>query len=956
MRFGHLRGIMASVIVGLVALLVLSGIPGLSAAYTPKTGTRQLENFLKVGGQDEMKTRNLLPSIANDVWTSDVHYRAYGFPLLSNPKLDQPMAYIGKGTDFDENGMFSPATEYDKWAERAGATSKLEITIYYDFNGIRWHDGVQMTPWDLFFSYHVNALNPRFNTDLRVLYTAVDAQNKPIYEPNRQLGIALTTKNWEGEGTMAGNPNLRVAVKYTLNGPFALFYESTLFPVLMPMHIWSKTGGGRHADFGCSVWIPDTEAAARGIPACGTTDQTKWGKGIANTDPASYKYPTAEGWVPTDADVIGHGAFKFKTWRSGVEAQVIRNEDYFTGVDQATGQVIDANLVKVLKKPTIDGIRYLVYKTTQLGVFALSSSEVDFYHWNVNAEFVPDLLKNPSIAVEANAEPGFFYMAYNFRREPWGYRGGMLNDDMGYWFRQAVSHLIDKKSIVQNLLQNFGVIGHGTVSPANTFWYNGNIPKPDYDLALANAILDDPLKGGRVPIGPDPPGACSKDTPTGCRSLPRIGTGVFEILTPQADYDPVRAAAGALIAAAMRQVGLNAVSKPTAFGEIVNRITIHDFDLFILGWRIGGTDPDYLFSFFHSSNAPAGQNYPGFNNATFDATIDASRAELDRTLRRGYIFDAQRLLAEARPYDVLYFRTNIEGYRQDRYVNWTVTAGTIWGFWSLAGIRPPSTKALRQSITTESAVASGGTAPVTVTVFDDKGTALSGATVDLSVNLGALDRTSGTTNVNGRVTATFTAPTLLPTDLFATVILQATASHLPDFPDTVSRNAQLTVFPPGAPFLSIRADLPQGDLATSGGSLLLTFTVRDQDGAVVSDADFQITVQPSGAGLTPSPDHGTGLTQVTLRAGTVTSTQKFIVTVTATKGTAPNQIRADRATDVTVKLAAGATKLCPDGSRVPVAQACRQVSTPALDVLPILAGIGVAALVAGVVAERKRRS
>src|SRR3990172_1803286 len=150
------------------------------------------------------------------------------------------------------------------------------------------------------------------------------------------------------------------------------------------------------------------------------------------------------------------------------------------------------------------------------------------------------------------------------------------------------------------------------------------------------------------------------------------------------------AAWGQMTAAAMQSGGINVVSKPLAFGEIVARLDARTFDQYILGWRIGGTDPDYLFSFWDSSNAAGGQNYPGFNNATFDTTIRASRAELNRTLRHDLIFTAQDILADARPYEVLYYRTNIEGYRNDRFVNWTVSSGTIWNYWSLLGIRPPS--------------------------------------------------------------------------------------------------------------------------------------------------------------------------------------------------------------------------------------------------------------------------
>jgi len=976
MRIGRMKGLFASVIVCLVALLVLSGIPGLSAAYTPAKGeTRATGLDLIVGGQDEMKTRNLLPSIANDVWTSDVIFRVYDSMIQGHPTEDRPLAWIAKGVDFDEDGTFE-ASEYDTFAERPSATSNLTIVIYYDFNGVRWHDGTQMTPWDLFFSYHVNAQNSRFNTDMRVLFP-----NPAGYEAGgRQLNVELfdvdtvtpgIQRNWEGEGTMFGGQNnpLRIAVKFTLTSSFALFYESTIAPVIMPMHIWSRTGGGRHAvDFGCAVWIPQAEATARGISECGNANSATHGKGIASTETVTgskpYAYAAAEGWAPSNADVIGHGPFTFGQWVPGIEASVARYAGFYTGVDATTGDVYDARLASILKLPTIEGIRYKVYKTTQLGVFALQAGEVDFYHWNVGAEFVPDLVKISEIAVESNAEPGFFYLAYNMRDSPWGYEGGVITNDVGIGFRQAVSHLIDKRSIVQNLLQNFGVIGHGTVSPANTFWYNDNIPKPGFDLAAARAILDDLATAGGQYTVPgyslDPAGACNKDNPGGCRSLPVIGNTGFEILTPQADYDPIRASAGAMIADAMRQVGINVVSRPTAFGEIVSRIGIHDFDLYILGWRITGTDPDYLFSFFHSSNGPTGQNYPGFYNTTFDSVIDASRAELDRNVRQGLIYQAQVLLAEARPYDVLYYRTNIEGYRQDRYTNWTVSSGTIWNFWSLQGIKPPSTVSMQVVITAASAMGSAGTEAVTVNVFDNTGQALAGATVTLSVATGNLTigattaRTvTDTTDLNGEVTATYVADTVASE---TPVIIDAVVDGRPTFPDLVQRSTQIRVFPAGVQFLSLTLELLAGDRVTAGSALPLRVTVRDQDGGLVGDADVSIIVDPAGQ-LTPSPASGTSSTMSSVSlsaASSVTAETDYDVQVTAIKTGYQDGVDGRQITIVPV--GGPDTKLCPDGRRYPVDQTCPTVSTPGLEVLPILAGIGIAALVAGVAAERKRRS
>src|SRR3972149_1798923 len=229
MRIGRMKGLFASVIVGVVALLVLSGIPGLSAAYTPAKGeTRATGLDLIVGGQDEMKTRNLLPSIANDVWTSDVICRVYDSVIQGHPTEDRPLAWIAKGVDFDEDGTFE-ASEYDVFAERAGASSKLAIVIYYDFNGVRYHDGTQMTPWDLFFSYHVNAQNSRFNTDMRTLFP-----NPLGYEHGgRQLNIALATKNWEGEVPTMPKRSQRLSMEMAWTVFSDGFHRTTINPVMV---------------------------------------------------------------------------------------------------------------------------------------------------------------------------------------------------------------------------------------------------------------------------------------------------------------------------------------------------------------------------------------------------------------------------------------------------------------------------------------------------------------------------------------------------------------------------------------------------------------------------------------------------------------------------------------------------------------------------------------------------
>src|SRR2546427_117454 len=115
MSVRSIRAVVASSAAVLVVVLILSGIPGLGSAGTaPGPGTRAGDLILKVGGQDEMKTRNLLPSSANDVWTSDVIYRVYDSVLQGDPVIDQPLAYVAKGVDVNQDSTFNIG-EYNQW-------------------------------------------------------------------------------------------------------------------------------------------------------------------------------------------------------------------------------------------------------------------------------------------------------------------------------------------------------------------------------------------------------------------------------------------------------------------------------------------------------------------------------------------------------------------------------------------------------------------------------------------------------------------------------------------------------------------------------------------------------------------------------------------------------------------------------------------------------------------------
>src|SRR3990170_1771298 len=155
-----------------LAVVALVGIMLAVPFYTPTArasgDTRQGQLIFTVGGQDQMKVRNWLPAIANDVWTSDVLGRIYDTVGQTHPVTDALVPYIIKGVDDNGDGTFQRAekTDFLKAPCPAPCTDPVawrrNITAYYDFNGVRFHDdpdgsgpllGTQATIGDVMFNY-----------------------------------------------------------------------------------------------------------------------------------------------------------------------------------------------------------------------------------------------------------------------------------------------------------------------------------------------------------------------------------------------------------------------------------------------------------------------------------------------------------------------------------------------------------------------------------------------------------------------------------------------------------------------------------------------------------------------------------------------------------------------------------------------------------------------------------
>ena len=888
-----------------VVLLLTSTVflmPSQKLATQPASA-QTTDFILNVGVQDEMKTRNVLRNnyFTGDVWTADVINPTQDGTVQTHPDTQDLLPYIMVGTDVNGDGSLNQ-NEIGVFQHVTGADDTW--VAFYDIHGVKFHDGTPVTMEDVIFSYFLEGLSPAIASS-RFVKDLAGATGSNYTETHWMFTQPAALNQWLGAAKSDG----QFALKFTQTGANAQFDRDTLQTTIVPAYFWQGTGvrklngnivaTGLHDDWGWTI-NPDPGAGAKylnGVPSTGyTMTQAATFEGISiasGTHLSTFDLNTASQWDAQDNDVIGIGPFKFVTWAAGQFSRLDKNPDYFLPDPSVAQATLDAGL----RVPALDSIVYRLYKNTQAGIFALQGGDVDFNDWYAPAEYVAPLLADPNVGLLTSADAGFYYISYNMRRLPFGYQDPAKGsadpaNDIGKPFRLAVAHATDKRTMVTSLLQNFGVPGHTVVSPTNTLYYNSSAPRYSFDLSEAAAILDEAVNLG-VGYTVDPPGDCQTDG-TGCRGLPGKGTALIEILTPQADYDPIRAAAGTLIAQNLRAIGPNIVAKPTAFGQIQTRVfTLQDFDMWILGWSLTGyIVPGYIDDFFNSNYTGLDQNNAeGYMNKSLDWILEQAVASTPGSSDAIRLWkQAQGIIAGDLPYDVLYYRTNIFAFRQDRIdsSSWRYdVGGDVWIYWSWILLDPAPPGLISVSAIAPSAVASGGTAAVTVTVRDPDLNRLAGATVTLSVASGggSLAPTTGTTDANGQFTATFTAPTLSSGDTPVTTFISVQANHA-TYGASKTTTVVVSTFPPGAQFLSISLDTPYGNVVDEGKTTVLDITVVDENGIAADTTDIVLTPSPTATGLlstTSFTTDATGHQQVTFNAPQVDDDTPYTVSVEANR-------------------------------------------------------------------------
>ncbi|MBS4188874.1 peptide-binding protein [Bacillus sp. FJAT-49705] len=321
---------------------------------------------------------------------------------------------------------------------------------------------------------------------------------------------------------------------------------------------------------------------------------------------------------------IGSGPFKFSEWKDGEYVKVVANDDYFDG------------------RPYLDSVTYKLVPDANAILAQLQAGDIDYYAGipQPDVPTVESYADAAGLRLESGLALSYTYLAFNQRDDK-------FKDKK---VRQAITHAIDRKAIVEHVMAGLGEVAHVPESPLS--WaYNPDVPKFEYDVEKAKKMLEE--EGWK----PGADGILEKDGKK------------FSVEVKTNQGNKVREDIVVILQKQLKEVGIEIKPQIVEFSSLIADIDpgVWNFEAIVLGWSLG-IDPDPS-GIFHTKEIEKGLNFTGYSNPEIDVLMDEQLKELDKNKRKEMIGKIQALLAEDQPYTFLYypkeFRAmpkNLEGY------------------------------------------------------------------------------------------------------------------------------------------------------------------------------------------------------------------------------------------------------------------------------------------------------
>lgn len=372
----------------------------------------------------------------------------------------------------------------------------------------------------------------------------------------------------------------------------------------------------------------------------GLTDKYSWAEckdmEVAGKNPAAKKFAeffNSEEMNRNPKYLIGSGPYIFEKWETGQFVYFKRNPNYWNQ-EGLFGKVFPDKMV----------IR--VIQDQSAAVVAAKNREIDLMYVVKPADFVKELA-NPEQFNMKKADP--FESVFNYIA--WNMANPLFSDKK---VRLALSHLVDRKSIIEKIHFGLAVPIQSPVYFEDKKHFNPDLPEILFDVEKAKQLLKE---------------AGWEDS---------NGDGILdkEINGKRTDFkfiflnntNVARRQALLVVTDALKKVGIIAGVQDIEWSVFLEKLKKHEFDAFMGAWVTTEYPPDE-YQLFHSSQIKnEGSNYVSYHNPEADKLMEAYRIEFDENNRSEIIKKLQQILYDDQVYTFLW-TPNAKYIYGDRYKN-----------------------------------------------------------------------------------------------------------------------------------------------------------------------------------------------------------------------------------------------------------------------------------------------
>ncbi|MEM1208655.1 MAG: ABC transporter substrate-binding protein [Planctomycetota bacterium] len=334
-----------------------------------------------------------------------------------------------------------------------------------------------------------------------------------------------------------------------------------------------------------------------------------------------YERFTPEELNTSSALLLGSGPYRMaepeEGWKPGTPIELVRN-DRFWGPKPG----LDRLVWKVINEPVA---RLTEYRNGSIDYLAAQPNQ----YQEMLEE--PDLVERSHHSAVDTVPSGYAFVAWNQRRE------GEPTRFADKRVRQAMTYLIDRDRISEEIMKGYARPANGPFEPGNP-QRNPDLQTRQYDLAkarelLAEAGFEDRDGDGVIEAPDGTPFEFTFTYPSGATY-----------------YDDI----ALFIKDTMAKAGILVKLEKLEWAVFVQRLDNRNFDAVILRWGGGAIESDIRQMFHTSQIANRGNNFNAYSNPELDAVIDQARKTLDRDERMALWHRAHAILWEDQPYTFMF--------------------------------------------------------------------------------------------------------------------------------------------------------------------------------------------------------------------------------------------------------------------------------------------------------------